>query len=241
MKRVKDGRGGTTFMATALKLPDLRDIECATEIVPPHWVDDDEIIALGRRYGLLLFERFADGTLLVTPPAGWASSRRNIALTWQIENWARSGNPGLVMGPDGGVGFPDGALLAPDATYVSLERWTKADRERTFAYAVPDAAFELLSISDRIAKTRRKLQGYLRNGVRLAVLIDAWRRRVYVGREGDAEPQDLGWIERLDCSPAMPGFVLDVAAVRAASDVVGEDADEHEPGGAQSGGHSPQT
>jgi Uma2 family endonuclease len=228
-------------MATALKLPELRDIEYATEIVPPHWVDDDEIIALARRYDPLLFERFADGTLLVTPPAGWKSGSRNLELTRQIGNWMHCGNPGLIMGPDGGVGFPDGGLLAPDATFISLERWTKADRGRTFAYAVPDAAFELLSVSDRIAKTRRKLQGYLRNGVRLAVLIDPVRRRVYVGREGDVEPQDLGWIERLDCSPAMPGFVLDVAAVCAASDVMGEDADEHEPGGAHSGGHSPKT
>jgi Uma2 family endonuclease len=226
-------------MATTLKLPELRDIDCATEIVPPHWVDDDEIIALARRYDLLLFERFADGTLLVTPPAGWASSRRNIDLVFQIENWIRAGNPGLLTGPEGGVGFPDGALLAPDATFISRERWTAADQKRTFAYAVPDAVFELLSVSDRIAKTRRKLQGYLRNGVRLAVLIDPRRRRVYVGREGDVEPQDLGWIEQLDCSPAMPGFVLDVAAVCEASDVVGEDADEDEPGGAHSGGHSP--
>jgi Uma2 family endonuclease len=241
MKRVKDGRGGITSMATALKLPELRDIECATEIVPPHWVDDDEIIALEARYDFLLFERFADGTLLVTPPAGWASSRRNIDLVWQIENWIRAGNPGLLTGPDGGVGFPDGALLAPDATYVSRERWATADRERTFAYAVPDAAFELLSVSDRITTTRRKIQTYLRNGVRLAVLIDARRRRVHVGREGDAEPQDLGWIERLDCAPAMPGFVLDVAAVCAASDVMGQNADEHQPGGAQTGRRPPQT
>ena len=228
-------------MATALKLPELRDIQCATEIVPPHWVDDDEIIALEGRYELLLFERFADGTLLVTPPAGWTSSSHNVELVRQVGNWARSGNPGLVMGPDGGVGFPDGALLAPDLTYISHKRWAAADHARTFAYAVPDAAFELLSVSDRIATTRRKIQTYLRNGVRLAVLIDARRRHVYVGREGDVETQDLGWIERLDCSPAMPGFVLDVAAVCEASDVVGEDADEHDSGGEHSGGHSPQT
>jgi hypothetical protein len=77
--------------------------------------------------------------------------------------------------------------------------------------------------------------------VRLAVLIDPWRRHVYAGREGDAGPRDLGWIDRLDCSPAMPGFVLDVAAVCGASDVMGEDAGQHQPGGEQPGGGSPQT
>ena len=227
-------------MATALKLPGLRDIQSATEIVPPHWVDDDEIIALEAQYKALLFERFADGTLLVTPPAGWASGNRNGELVRQVGNWASSGNHGMWMGCDGGVRFPDGTLLAPDATFISRERWASSDRKRTFAHAVPDAAFEVLSRSDRIAKTRRKLEAYLRNGVRLAVLIDPRRRSVHVGRGGDAEPQDFGWIERLDCSPAMPGFVLDVAAVCAASDVMGQDADEHDPGGERSGGHAPQ-
>lgn len=228
-------------MATAFMLPDLGHIDCATEIVPPHWVDDNEIIALGRRFDPLAFERFADGTLLVSPLAGWTSSNRNCELTRQIGNWVCSGNPGLILGPEGGVGFPDGGLLAPDATFISSERWSAADQRRTFAYAVPDAALELLSKSDRIASTRRKIAAYLRNGVRLAVLIDPWRRHVYVGREGDDEPRDLGWIERLDCSPAMPGFVLDVAAVCGASDVVGEDAGQHQPGREQSGGGSPQT
>jgi hypothetical protein len=59
-------------MPTAPWLRALDDIDCATEIVPPHWVDDDEIIALGRRYESLLFERFSDGTLLVTPLPGFA-------------------------------------------------------------------------------------------------------------------------------------------------------------------------
>jgi Uma2 family endonuclease len=210
-------------MATALKLPDLRDIECATEIVPPRWIDDDEIIALERRYPLLTLERFPDGTLLVSPPPGWSSGSAEVELVRQVANWARLQAGSLRM--TGGVHLPDGSLFGPDATYASADRWAVADRSRTFAHVVPDAAFEILSKTDRIASTRRKLETYLRNGVRLAVLIDCRRRHVHVGREGDAEPLDLGWAERLDCTPAMPGFVLDIAAVCAASDVLHENAD----------------
>ncbi len=85
----------------------------------------------------------------------------------------------------------------------------------TFADAVPDAAFEVLSTSDRVATTRKKLAAYLRNGVRLVVLIDPRRRRVHAGRAGAAGLDDLGSVRSLDCAPAMPGFVLDVAAVLA--------------------------
>ena len=59
----------------------------------------------------------------------------------------------------------------------------------------------------------KKIAAYLRNGVRLVVLIDPTRRKVYVGREGDTEPRDLGDVDSVDCSPVMPGFVLDVAAI----------------------------
>jgi Uma2 family endonuclease len=72
----------------------------------------------------------------------------------------------------------------------------------------------VLSKSDRIRTTMKKIAAYLRNGVRLVVLIDPKRGKVYVGREGDAEPCDLGDVHTVDCSPVMPGFVLDVAAVR---------------------------
>jgi hypothetical protein len=48
----------------------------------------------------------------------------------------------------------------------------------------------------------------------LVVLIDPYRRHVYVGRGRDEAAVDLGDVDSLDCSPAMPGFVLDVAAVR---------------------------
>ncbi len=171
----------------ATRLPELRnlalDTESAIEIVPPRWVTDEEIRALERRYEIFVFERFADGTLLVTPPAGWKSGSANMELARQVANWARENERGgLVMESSGGVKLPDGSLFAPDVTYIANERWSRADHARTFAEAVPDAAFELLSSSDRIRSTRKKMEAYLRNGVRLAVLIDPKRRRVYVGR-----------------------------------------------------------
>jgi Uma2 family endonuclease len=185
----------------------------AFEIKPDRWIDDDGILALGTRYDLLLFERFADGTILVTPPSGWEGAGRDSEVIYQVLTWVRSGDHGFAMGATGGVHFPDGALLAPDATYVSRERWARTDREKTYAWVVPDAVFEILSKSDRVRTTMKKIAAYLRNGVRLVVLIDPKRRKVYVGREGDAEPHDLGDVENVDCSPVMPGFVLDVAGI----------------------------
>lgn len=204
-------------MAIAMDLPELpAEIEHALEIVPPRWLDDDEIIELERRYEhrLLMVERFADGTLLVSPFGGWIPGARDAEVVSQVVSWARAGDHGLVMGASGGVHFPDGALLGPDATYISRARFERMDPSFTFAHVVPDAVFEVISPSDRVRTTMKKMAAYLRNGVRLAVLIDPIRRHVYVAREGEDEPRDVGDVDRLDCSPVMPGFVLDVAAIK---------------------------
>jgi Uma2 family endonuclease len=199
-------------MALAMELPGLRnDIVEAIEIVPPHWVDDDALIELEQRYQPLVFERFADGTLLVTPPAGFFSGGSNAKLTAQIVNWAEAGDYGMVIDSSGGFNLPDGSLFAADTTFVARHR--VPERGRTFPVIVPDAVFELMSKSDRVKTTMKKIRAYLCNGVSLVVLIDPYRRHVYTGRAGDEEPRDLGDIDSLDCSPVMPGFVLNVAAV----------------------------
>ena len=94
-------------MAIAMDIPELRTaIAEAVEIVPPHWIDDDALIELEQRYEPLVFERFADGTLLVTPPAGFYSGGRNAELTSQVGNWASAGDRGTVIDSSGGFNLP---------------------------------------------------------------------------------------------------------------------------------------
>ncbi len=127
--------------------------------------------------------------------------------------WARAGDRGTVADCGGGFNLPDGSLFAPDTTFVARGRAITPESERVFPVIVPDAVFELLSKSDRVRTTMKKIRAYLRNGVRLVVLIDPYRRNVYLGRSGDEEPHGVGAVDYLDCAPEMPGFVLDVAAV----------------------------
>jgi Uma2 family endonuclease len=196
-----------------MKLAGLRtDIVGAVEIVPPRWMDDDALVALAQRYEPLSFGRFADGTLLVTPLAEFRSGIRSATLTARIANWAEAGDRGFVAA-NGGFNLPDGSLFTPNVTFVARGRPITPESEREFPVLVPDAVFELESKSDRIQTTMKKIRAYPRNGVGLVVLIEPHPRRVYVGHVGDEEPRDLGVVDRLDCSPAMPEFVLDVAAV----------------------------
>ncbi len=218
--RVNDRRGHerTPMVATTPHWLDGHlSLDGPVEVTPPHWVDDGELVALEDAHHPFSFERFGDGTLLVSPPAGGIGSMRSGGLFAQVFTWAKSGGGGAVFDCSGGFTFPDRAMLAADATYVTAERWNAlSDAARaSFAPIVPDACFEMMSQSDRLRTTLRKVRTYLRYGVRLVVLIDPKRRRIYVGREGEQEPRDLGEVAHVDCAPVMPGFVLDVASLLA--------------------------
>lgn len=41
------------------------------------------------------FERTAKGELIVMPPTGWGTGKRNSELTFQLQAWSRQNNLGL--------------------------------------------------------------------------------------------------------------------------------------------------
>jgi len=134
MKCAEDGVEESRPSATALKLPELRDIRMRAEIVPRTGSTTRDPRAR-QRYKTLLFERFPMGRCL--------TNRRRLA-EWETGtvSWsARSGTGArrentAVDGLRRRLRFPERTLLAPDATYISRERWAARRPERTFAHAV---------------------------------------------------------------------------------------------------------
>ncbi|MBC5809338.1 MAG: Uma2 family endonuclease [Candidatus Eremiobacteraeota bacterium] len=145
---------------------------------------DEDIQELVRRNPPMRFERTADGKLLVSPPAGFASDGVNTLLIQRLANWnERFGNGGRVAGSSAGFRLPDTALFAPDASWLSAERFVdlrSSQSLKTFARMCPNLVFEVASHSDRLAVVRRKIESYIRNGAACAVLIDPEDRVVEV-------------------------------------------------------------
>jgi Uma2 family endonuclease len=178
---------------------------------PSRYYSDDELLELASRYDLR-FERSAEGKLIVAPPPGTWTGKRNADLVFQLELWNRQRKLGEAFGVDTGFRFPDGSILAPDAAWVEASRCaalTDGDREK-YAPIAPDVAFELTSPTDRLNAVRKKMQAYLRNGVRLGVLIAVAARSVELYRpsrpvEAHAHPTHV------PLDPELPGFVLETA------------------------------
>ncbi|KDR58052.1 Uma2 family endonuclease [Limnospira platensis] len=158
----------------------------------------------------LRLERTATGELLVTPPTGSESGKRNSRIIGQLDRWDEA-HEELGVAFDSSTGFilPNGAIRSPDASWVSRPRWEALTPEvrRGFAPLCPDFVVELRSPTDSLSELRQKMGEYLENGARLGWLIDPQNRRVEIYRP----QQEIEVFEdptELSGGDVLPGFVL---------------------------------
>ncbi len=159
-------------------------------------------------------ERNSEGRLCVTMPTGGRTGNRNSELNYQLMAWSRQSCLGYVFDSNTGFELPNGAMRAPDAAWVSrgrLDTIPEAQREK-FLPIAPEFVIELRSDSDRLPPLKTKMQEYLTAGVSLALLLDPASQKVYIYRPG-AAMVELDNPATLDCSPELPGFVLELEPI----------------------------
>jgi Uma2 family endonuclease len=76
--------------------------------------------------------------------------------------------------------LPDKAVRAPDASWISFERWhALAETQRKkYPKVIPDVVVEIVSDYDSYAAQRRKTERYVQQGAVYGVVIDPERRKV---------------------------------------------------------------
>ena len=162
----------------------------------------------------LRMELTAKRELIIMPPASLESGWQELELARQLGNWAMQDGTGRAFGSNAGYTLPNGAVRAPDASWMPLSRWESLSRteQRAFGRTFPDFAIELRSPSDSLAIVQAKMAEYLENGVRLGWLLDPQNRRVYVYRP--SQPVDIQEEPAaVSGDPVLPGFVLDLATI----------------------------
>lgn len=160
----------------------------------------------------LRLELTSKGDLIVMPPEGGETGRRNSTLNLQVARWAEADGAGFTFGSSTGFTLPNGAIRSPDVAWIRRERWealTREERERR-APICPDFVVELRSRTDPLSFLQRKMREYSDNGARLGWLIDPYQRRVYIYRPG-APVEQLDNPQTVSGDPVLPGFVLEVA------------------------------
>ena len=178
-------------------------------------VTQDQFKALATANPDLRLERTATGALIVSPPAGGESGRQNLRISTQLGNWSET-HEELGEAFDSSTGFrlPNGAIRAPDAAWLGLDRWQALtpEQRKGFVPLCPDFVVELRSESDRLPILQAKMQEYIDNGTRLGWLIDPQNRRVEIYRPGRAV-EVLDHPTELSGEDVLLGFVLHLRRV----------------------------
>jgi Uma2 family endonuclease len=170
----------------------------------------------------LRFERTASGGLIIMPPTGSETGRRNSDLNFQLKAWSRQNNLGVVFDSSTGFKLPDGSDISPDAAWVRRDRWDALtpEQKEKFAPICPDFVVELReaklsrreSTTDSLEKLRAKMKVYVKNGARLGWLLDRKNRKVEISRQG-SDVEILDSPATLSGEDVLPGFVLDLSDI----------------------------
>ena len=162
----------------------------------------------------LRIERNADGEVIIMSPAFTDTGNRNGRILGQLFIWAEEDSTGEAFDSSTGYTLPNGAVLSPDASWMSSERWNSlsSSQQSSFAPIVPDFVVELRSSSDTLKKLQDKMQEYIDQGVRLGLLVDRKNRAVHTYRPNQI-PEILQNPDTIHCEPELPGFKLKMSKI----------------------------
>lgn len=181
------------------------------DLSPIIQLTDEQYYKLATAHRDLRIERTLEGKLIIMPPTGGNTGKRNAELTTDLNLWNRRAKLGFVFDSSTEFKLPNGGDRSPDVSWIRLERWNALSEEEqeTFPPICPDFVIELRSPSDRLKPLQEKMQEYLDSGLRLGWLIDPKNQRVEIYRQG-RDKEVLQSPTTLSGEDVLPGFVLNL-------------------------------
>jgi len=175
---------------------------------------DEQFTELAAANQDLRLELTAKGELIIMPPTGGETGNRNFEVYIDLGIWNRQTRLGKAFDSSTGFRLPQGGTRSPDAAWVRIERWNALTKEqrKKFLPLCPDFALEIVSETDDVEDTRKKMQEYIDNGLRLGWLINPKLKQVEIYRP-NREVEVLQSPAILSGEEVLPGFVLDLQLI----------------------------
>ena len=162
----------------------------------------------------LRLEKNAQGQLIIMPPTGGSTGKKNFYLAGQLFVWNESSQLGVAFDSSTAFHLPNGANRSPDVAWIRKEKWEQLtpDQQDDFAPICPDFVIELRSKTDSLKPLREKMQEYIQNGLTLGWLIDPKGKTVEIYRR-NREVEILQHPISLSGEDILPNFVMDLQKV----------------------------
>ena len=171
-------------------------------------LSDDDFFELCRANADLRIERNANGELILMPPTGGETGRRNASITIQLGIWNERVNLGEVFDSSTAFKLPSGADRAPDLSWVISERWNAltSEQKEKFPPIAPDFVVELRSSRDSLKPLQEKMQEYM------GWLINRKDKQVEIYRP-ENPVEVLSNPSKLSGESVLPGFELKLEGI----------------------------
>ncbi|MBD2168356.1 Uma2 family endonuclease [Calothrix membranacea FACHB-236] len=162
----------------------------------------------------LKLERNAEGELIIMPPTGGETGKRNVNLILQVAQWNEQNQLGEVFDSSTGFTLPNGADRSPDVSWVEKSRWNALtpEQKEKFIPLCPDFVIEILSPSDRLQKVQEKMREYIDNGCRLGLLINRKKQELEIYRPQQSV-EILTAPTTVSGEDILPGFILNLQKI----------------------------
>lgn len=177
-------------------------------------LSDDQFYELCVANRDLRIERNSNGEIIIMPPTGGETGRRNNSISGQLWYWNHRVKLGVTFDSSTGFRLPNGAARSPDAAWIPQEQWnalTQKERAKLLPLC-PAFVVELRSPTDRLEALQAKLAEYIENGSQLGWLIDPVLGRVEVYLP-DRAVNILLNPAVVSGDPVLPGFELELAEI----------------------------
>ena len=172
---------------------------------------DEQFYQLCRANPNVKFERNATGDIIIMSPTGGETGSFNSEINADFVIWNRRTKLGKIFDSSTCFKLPNGADRSPDVAWIKQSRWdtlTSEEKEK-FPPIAPDFVLELMSPTDSLKETQKKMQEYIDNGVKLGWLINRKNRKIEIYRQGKAV-ELLESPTKLVGEDVLPGFVLNL-------------------------------
>ncbi|NJL63361.1 MAG: Uma2 family endonuclease [Methylacidiphilales bacterium] len=175
---------------------------------------DDQFYQLCQNNPEIKFERNSNGEIVIMPPTGGGTGKRNIEIGADFVIWNRQAKLGVLFDSSTCFQLPSKANRSPDISWISNERWNTltTEQQEKFPPIAPDFVLELMSPTDSLKETQAKMQEYISNGVKLGWLINRKLHQVEIYRLG--KPVEI--LEnptQISGEDVLPGFILDLQII----------------------------
>jgi len=182
------------------------------KLEPAIALNDGQFFSLCQQNPDLKIERSPQGELIIMPPTGGETGRKNAELIADFIIWNRQTKLGVVFDSSTCFRLPNGGDRSPDVAWVKKDRWNALtlEQQTKFPPLCPDFALELLSPSDNLATTQAKMREYQASGLQLGWLLNPQDQQVEIYRPNQSI-EILSKPKELSGEIILANFILNIS------------------------------